>query len=131
MCDVEREAVITCIDAASIYDIPKVLHSEGLDAYVIRRLDIPFRDVDWREWDRLLERVHHPADTVEIAIVGKYIDLPDAYLSVTEALRAGGFAENARVRIRWVDRCTRSEEHTSELQSRGHLVCRLLLEKKK
>ncbi|HLS15835.1 MAG TPA: CTP synthase, partial [Beutenbergiaceae bacterium] len=111
MCDVEREAVITCIDAASIYDIPKVLHSEGLDAYVIRRLDIPFRDVDWREWDRLLERVHHPADTVEIAIVGKYIDLPDAYLSVTEALRAGGFAENARVRIRWVaaDECATAE----------------------
>src|SRR5690625_4598830 len=111
MCDVEREAVITCIDAASIYDIPKVLHSEGLDAYVIRRLDIPFRDVDWREWDRLLERVHHPADTVEVAIVGKYIDLPDAYLSVTEALRAGGFAENARVRIRWVaaDECATAE----------------------
>ncbi|MGC0273424.1 CTP synthase [Pseudactinotalea sp. Z1739] len=102
MCDVDREAVITCIDAASIYDIPKVLHSEGLDAYVIRRLGIPFRDVQWDTWHTLLERVHHPAHAVEIALVGKYIDLPDAYLSVTEALRAGGFAENARVNIRWV-----------------------------
>ena len=102
MCDVDREAVITCVDAPSIYDIPKVLHSEGLDAYVIRRLDLPFRDVEWDTWHTLLERVHHPADEVEIALVGKYIDLPDAYLSVTEALRAGGFANDTRVRIRWV-----------------------------
>ncbi|MGC0251172.1 CTP synthase [Pseudactinotalea sp. Z1748] len=111
MCDVDREAVITCIDAASIYEIPKVLHSEGLDAYVIRRLGIPFRDVQWDTWNTLLERVHHPAHAVEIALVGKYIDLPDAYLSVTEALRAGGFAENARVNIRWVpsDACATPE----------------------
>jgi len=102
MCDVDRDAVITCVDAASIYDIPKVLHTEGLDAYVIRRLDLPFRDVEWETWHTLLERVHHPADEVEIALVGKYIDLPDAYLSVTEALRAGGFATNTRVKIRWV-----------------------------
>ena len=102
MCDVDREAVITCVDAPSIYDIPKVLHAEGLDAYVIRRLDLPFRDVEWDTWHTLLERVHHPADEVEIALVGKYIDLPDAYLSVTEALRAGGFAANTRVQIRWV-----------------------------
>ncbi|GAB2975701.1 CTP synthase [Actinotalea caeni] len=102
MCDVDREAVITCVDAPSIYEIPKVLHAEGLDAYVIRRLDLPFRDVEWDTWHTLLERVHHPADEVEIALVGKYIDLPDAYLSVTEALRAGGFANNTRVRIRWV-----------------------------
>ncbi len=111
MCDVDREAVITCIDAPSIYDIPKVLHSEGLDAYVIRRLNIPFRDVDWADWNTLLERVHNPADAVEIAMVGKYIDLPDAYLSVTEALRAGGFGANARVNIRWVpsDDCATRE----------------------
>ncbi|TDE90439.1 CTP synthase [Occultella glacieicola] len=102
MCDVDREAVITCVDAPSIYDIPKVLHSEGLDAYVVRRLAIPFRDVEWDTWHGLLDRVHHPADEVEVALVGKYIDLPDAYLSVTEALRAGGFHENSRVNIRWV-----------------------------
>ncbi|WP_328804185.1 CTP synthase [Occultella kanbiaonis] len=102
MCDVDREAVITCVDAPSIYDIPKVLHSEGLDAYVVRRLSIPFRDVEWDSWHGLLDRVHHPADEVEVALVGKYVDLPDAYLSVTEALRAGGFHENSRVNIRWV-----------------------------
>jgi CTP synthase len=111
MCDVDEEAVIAAVDAPSIYDIPKVLHSEGLDAYVVRRLGLPFRDVDWTAWDDLLRRVHHPLHEVTIALVGKYIDLPDAYLSVTEALRAGGFANDARVNIRWVtsDDCSTPE----------------------
>ncbi|HEY8881898.1 MAG TPA: CTP synthase [Dermatophilaceae bacterium] len=107
MCDVDMEACVAAVDAPSIYDIPKVLHSEGLDAYVVRRLGLPFRDVDWRAWDELLRRVHNPEHAVEIALVGKYIDLPDAYLSVTEALRAGGFHHDAKVSIRWVasDEC--------------------------
>lgn len=107
MCDVDEEAVVTAADAPSIYDIPKVLHSEGLDAYVVRRLDLPFRDVDWTEWDDLLRRVHHPKEEVTIALVGKYVDLPDAYLSVVEALRSGGFAHEAKVDVRWVpsDEC--------------------------
>jgi CTP synthase len=111
MCDVDEEAVVSAPDAVSIYDIPKVLHGEGLDAYVVRRLGLPFRDVDWSDWDELLRRVHRPARTVTIALVGKYIDLPDAYLSVTEALRAGGFANDARVNIRWVtsDDCATPE----------------------
>ena len=74
------------------YDVPKLLFDEGLDAYVVRELGLPFHDVDWAEWADLLERVHHPKHEVNIAIVGKYIDLPDAYLSVTEAIKAGGFA---------------------------------------
>jgi len=102
MCDVDEEAVISCPDAPSIYDIPKVIHGEGLDAYVVRRLGVSFRDVNWTSWDDLLERVHHPKEEVTIALVGKYIDLPDAYLSVSEALRAGGFANWAKVKIRWV-----------------------------
>ncbi|MGN0063535.1 MAG: CTP synthase [Nocardioides sp.] len=107
MCDVDEEAVVTAADAPSIYDIPKVLHREGLDAYVVRRLDLPFRDVDWTRWDDLLRRVHHPKEEVTVALVGKYIDLPDAYLSVSEALRAGGFAHEAKVQIRWIpsDEC--------------------------
>ncbi len=111
MCDVDVEAVVAAVDAPSIYDIPKVLHSEGLDAYVVRRLDLPFRDVDWTAWDQLLRRVHHPAHEVTVALVGKYVDLPDAYLSVTEALRAGGFAHDCRVNIRWVtsDDCVTPE----------------------
>ncbi|MEV6242804.1 CTP synthase [Lentzea sp. NPDC051838] len=111
MCDVDTEAVVAAVDAPSIYDIPKVLHAEGLDAYVVRRLDLPFRDVDWTVWGDLLERVHNPSETVKIALVGKYVDLPDAYLSVTEALRAGGFAHHAKVEVKWVpsDECQTPE----------------------
>jgi len=107
MCDVDLEAVVAAVDAPSIYDIPKVLYSEGLDGYVVRRLALGGTDVVWGEWDDLLQKVHHPAHEVKVALVGKYIDLPDAYLSVTEALRAGGFANNARVKIKWVpsDEC--------------------------
>ena len=110
-CDVDVEAVVTCADAPSIYDIPRVLHREGLDAYVIQRLRLPFRDVDWSAWDRVTRVVHNAAHEVEVALVGKYIDLPDAYLSVSEALRAGGFANDARVKIRWVasDECATPE----------------------
>jgi CTP synthase len=102
MCDVDIDGVISTPDAPSIYDIPKVLHHEELDAYVVRRLNLPFRDVDWTEWDDLLHRVHDPRETVRIALVGKYVDLSDAYLSVTEALRAGGFKHHAKVEMRWV-----------------------------
>ena len=102
MCDVDIDGVVAAPDAPSIYDIPKVLHSEGLDAYVVRRLGLPFRDVDWTEWGDLLDRVHAPTELVRIALVGKYVDLPDAYLSVIEALRAGGFAHRAKVEIHWV-----------------------------
>ena len=102
MCDVDEEAVVSCPDAPSIYAIPRVLHGEGLDAYVVRRLNLSFRDVNWRAWDDLLDRVEHPKHHVTVALVGKYIDLPDAYLSVSEALRAAGFAHRARVHIRWV-----------------------------
>lgn len=102
MCDVDTEAVVAAVDAPSIYDIPKVLHAEGLDAYVVRSLGLPFRDVKWTEWDDLLRRVHSPKYHVTVGLVGKYVDLPDAYLSVTEALRAGGFGEDCGLTIRWV-----------------------------
>ena len=118
MCDVDNEAVVSAPDAPSIYDIPKVLHAEGLDAYVVRRLGLPFRDVNWSEWDDLLRRVHRPAHSITIALVGKYVDLPDAYLSPAEALKAGGFANDAQVNIRWVisDACEEPEGAASELE---------------
>jgi CTP synthase len=117
MCDVDEDAVVSAVDAPSIYDIPRVLHSEGLDAYVVRRLDLPFRDVDWTEWDSLLRRVHDPAEDITIALVGKYIDLPDAYLSVAEALRAGGFANDVKIHLRWVP----SDECATEAGAAEHL----------
>ncbi|QXQ11436.1 CTP synthase [Paeniglutamicibacter sp. Y32M11] len=101
-CDVDPEAVINCADAPSIYDIPVVIHSQGLDAYIVQHLGMKFKDVNWSKWNKLLDAVHNPKHHLEIALVGKYIDLPDAYLSVTEALRAGGFANKTKVQIRWV-----------------------------
>jgi CTP synthase len=119
MCDVDTEAVVAAVDAPSIYEIPKVLHSEGLDAYVVRRLGLPFRDVDWTLWGGLLDRVHHPKSEITVALVGKYIDLPDAYLSVTEALRAGGFAHRAKVNVRWVVSDSCETEAGAAQQLRG------------
>lgn len=118
MCDVDREAVVTAADASSIYDIPKVLHSEGLDSYIIRALKLEANEVDWSGWNPVLEAVHDPKDEVTIGLVGKYIDLPDAYLSVTEALRAGGFAQSTKVNIRWI----KSDECESEDGARSQLA---------
>ena len=107
MCDVDSEAVVAAVDAPSIYDIPKVLHGEGLDSYVVKRLGIDCHDVEWGDWDALLEKVHHPKHHIKVGLVGKYIDLPDAYLSVSEALRDGGFANQAKIEIVWIasDEC--------------------------
>jgi CTP synthase len=117
MCDVEIEGVVAAVDAPSIYDIPKVLYSEGLDAYVVKRLGVKCSDVVWGEWEELLDKVHNPKHQVTVALVGKYIDLPDAYLSVTEALRAGGFANYAKVNIKWVasDSCASDTEAAKNL----------------
>ena len=124
MCDVDAEGVVNCVDAPSIYDVPKILFEEGLDAYVVRELGLPFHDVDWDEWADLLERVHHPKHEVNIAIVGKYIDLPDAYLSVTEAIKAGGFANWAKVNVKWVaaDRCETTEGAAAALDNVDGIV---------
>jgi CTP synthase len=117
MCDVDLEGVVAAVDAPSIYDIPKVLYSEGLDAFVVKRLGIKCKDVVWGEWADLLDRVHNPKIEVTVALVGKYIDLPDAYLSVTEALRAGGFANFAKVNIKWVpsDNCATDKDAAANL----------------
>ena len=118
MCDVDREAVIQCKDADSIYEIPVTLHAEGLDAYAVRRLGMSFRDVDWTVWNWLLDRVRHPRHEVTVALVGKYVDLHDAYLSVAEALSAGGFHHRAHVNVKWVasDACESPEGAREQLE---------------
>ncbi|CAB4564239.1 unannotated protein [freshwater metagenome] len=124
MCDVELAGVVAAVDAPSIYDIPKVLYAEGLDSYVVKRLGIKTTDVVWGEWEDLLNKVHNPKHEVTVALVGKYIDLPDAYLSVTEALRAGGFANFARVNIKWVasDSCV-SDTQAAESLADVDAIC--------
>ncbi len=104
--------------------MPKILFNEGLDAYVVRELGLPFHDVDWDEWEDLLERVHHPKHEVNVAIVGKYIDLPDAYLSVTEAIKAGGFANWAKVNVKRVaaDKCATEEGAAAALDQVDGIV---------
>lgn len=117
MCDVDLAGVVAAVDAPSIYDIPKVLYAEGLDAFVVKRLGVKCSDVVWGEWEDLLNKVHKPKSEVTVGLVGKYIDLPDAYLSVTEALRAGGFANYVKVNIKWVasDNCATDKDAAANL----------------
>ncbi|OUD85054.1 CTP synthase [Clavibacter michiganensis subsp. michiganensis] len=118
MCDVDEQAVVNAVDVPSIYDIPEMLHGQGLDSYIIDHLGLTAADaVDWSGWSDLLDAVHDPKHEVTVGLVGKYIDLPDAYLSVTEALRAGGFAHSARVKLRWVasDECETPEGAAKKL----------------
>nr|WP_277612769.1 CTP synthase [Cryobacterium mannosilyticum] len=120
MCDVDEDAVVNAIDVPSIYEIPTMLHEQGLDRYITDLLDLPVTKVDWTAWQKVLDAVREPKHEVTIGLVGKYIDLPDAYLSVTEALRAGGFANQTKVKINWIasDECETDEgavRHLSEL----------------
>jgi CTP synthase len=102
LCDVPVEAVVSAVDADSIYEVPLVLHREGLDSYLANHLRLPETEPDLTEWRALVERIEGATDSVTIAVVGKYVDLRDAYLSVIEALRHGGFHHGARVDLRWV-----------------------------
>ena len=117
MCDIDVKAVVNAADAASIYDIPTVLNEEGLDSYIVEKLGFQAREVDWSHWSPVLQAVHEPKHEIKIALVGKYIDLPDAYLSVTEAIRAGAFANQAKVNIKWVA----SDLCETELGAKEHL----------
>ncbi len=102
MCDVDESAVVNALDVASIYDIPSMLHSQDLDDYIVDHLRVDAGEMVWDGWADLLDAVHNPTREVTIGVVGKYIDLPDAYLSVVEAIRAGGFAHKTKVSIRWI-----------------------------
>jgi CTP synthase len=111
MCDVDEAAIVNAVDVASIYDIPSLLHSQDLDDYIIDALGIEAGEMVWDGWKDLLDAVHHPRHTITIGVVGKYIDLPDAYLSVSEAIRSGGFANHTKVELKWIasDQCATPE----------------------
>ncbi|MBF4616403.1 CTP synthase [Curtobacterium sp. VKM Ac-1376] len=117
MCDVDEDAVVNAVDVPSIYDLPTLLNDQGLDQVIVDALKLEAGPVDWTAWTPVLRAVHEPKKDVTIALVGKYIDLPDAYLSVTEALRAGGFAHDAKVTLKWVvsDDCTTPEGAAKQL----------------
>nr|WP_201276689.1 CTP synthase [Marisediminicola senii] len=117
MCDVDEEAVVNAVDVSSIYEIPQMLNDQGLDSYILRHFGLETNEVDWSGWSDLLQAVHEPKHEVTIGLVGKYVDLPDAYLSVTEALKAGGFAHKTKVNLRWVasDECETADGALREL----------------
>ncbi|MBM3675407.1 MAG: CTP synthase [Actinobacteria bacterium] len=102
LCDVPEKGIVSAVDADTLYEIPLVLHDEGLDDYVCRMLRLDEHEPDLGGWRQLVDRVHAATFDVRIGLVGKYVNLPDAYLSVAEALRHGGFACGARVQIDWI-----------------------------
>jgi CTP synthase len=126
MCDVPDDAVVNAVDVPSIYELPQLLNDQGLDRTVIHhlRLEDVATAVDWSGWAPVLEAVHHPKHEVTIGLIGKYIDLPDAYLSVSEALKAGGFANAAKVNIEWIpsDECA-TEDGARKVLGRVDAIC--------
>src|SRR5688572_11223948 len=102
LCDVPPEAVVNAADARNIYEIPLVLHEEGLDEVVCRLLGLPAQEVDLSEWEVLVDRIEHLDRSVRVGLIGKYVSLPDAYLSVVESVKHGGFFHGANVEIEWI-----------------------------
>ncbi|MFQ5847751.1 MAG: CTP synthase [Candidatus Methylomirabilales bacterium] len=102
-CNVSERAVITAKDVSSIYEVPLVLHSEGLDNILVEKLNLDAREQDLEAWERIVQKIHNPATVTTIAVVGKYLDLKDAYKSLTEAIAHGGIANDCRVEIRAVE----------------------------
>lgn len=98
-CDIDKDAVIQAVDAESIYEVPLILESEGLDDIVIERLNLRCKDAQMNEWKDIVSKLKNPRDCVRVALVGKYVELPDAYMSVSEALRHAGIAHNVSVKI--------------------------------
>lgn len=102
-CNVSEKDVITALDVKNIYEVPVVLHSEGLDGAIVRYLNLPAHEPDLSAWNELLHRDRHPQDTVHIGIVGKYVEYEDSYKSLNEALYHGGLANHVRVKPKWIE----------------------------
>ena len=114
-CDVNREAVIGLTDVSSIYEVPLMLEQEGLDDIVIKYLDLPVKKKDdLAEWREIVKTILNPSKVVRVAIVGKYVELPDAYKSVVESLKHGGIANKVGVEIKWVDSESLEKEENLE-----------------
>lgn len=116
-CDVSPKAVVTAQDAPSIYQVPLDLHEGGLDAVICESLGLTTPEPDLSDWKAMVKRMFSPEDTITVALVGKYVDLPDAYLSVVEALDHAGTANGVKVDIRWVS----SDEMDGGLLVESHL----------
>ena len=109
-CDVDANAVIENRTAESIYEVPLMMQQEGLDKIVLQKLDMNYGPANMADWERMVYKIYHPEKKVRVAVVGKYVALPDAYISVTEALHHAGIENDAQVKIDWVN----AEEIESE-----------------
>lgn len=116
-CNVEGRAVFQNLDAETLYEVPLMLHEEGLDTYVCEKLKLDCKDVDNREWTTMVHRMKNLTKSVTIALVGKYTELHDAYLSVVEALGHGGLAHDAQVSIKWVNAMEVTDDNVEEALS--------------
>lgn len=114
-CNVDPEAVITAKDVESIYEVPWVFHQEGLDEIIVRLLQIKTKNPDLASWEAMLHRLKHPKHSVNIGLVGKYVELKDSYKSLVEALTHGGLANEARVQIHWLDAENLKEEDLARM----------------
>lgn len=116
-CNVDSGSVIQNVDAENIYQVPLLLESEGLDSAVVKKLDLDCKECDMGEWRTLVNNIMNPTHKVKIALVGKYVELHDAYLSVVEALKHGGFANNSDVEIKWVNSCDVNKNNADKILS--------------
>lgn len=102
-CDIDKDAVIQAVDAATIYEVPLIMEKEGLDDIVVERLGLRCRDANMSEWIEIVDKIKNPKHRTTIAIVGKYVELPDAYMSVAESLRHAGLYHDSAIEIKWVN----------------------------
>lgn len=121
-CDVEPDAVIENLNVETIYEVPLKLEAEGLDRKVVDIIKLPCSTPDLQEWQGIVEKIKNPLREVEIALVGKYVELKDAYMSVVEALTHGGIAHNTRVKIRWINSEDLEKQDPKEILSGVHGV---------
>ncbi|GIW48688.1 MAG: CTP synthase [Caloramator sp.] len=110
-CNIDGESVIQNLDAPTLYEVPLMLHEEGLDSLVVKKLNIDAKEIDLTEWKAIVERLKNLKHRVKIALVGKYVELHDAYMSVVEALKHAGIYNDADVEIDWINACDVDENN--------------------
>ncbi len=120
--NVESEAVFECLDASSIYAIPSYLHKQGLDEVVLKKLGVEAKPANLSDWDNVLESIYNPKTQVDIAMVGKYVDLTDAYKSLNEALFHGGIHNDCKVNIHYFESCDFRDGDISPLKKMDAIV---------
>ena len=113
-CNVDKESVIQNLDAENLYEVPLMLHKEGLDTLVCKKLSLNCDDINNTEWEAMVDNAKNLKNNVTIGLVGKYVELHDAYISVVEALNHGGYANDSSVKIKWINAADVNSQNASE-----------------